>query len=240
MLGKQGITAPIVGATKPHHLQDAIAAVSLRLSPEEISVLEESYVPHPVLGTVNWGALNFSIPGSEVRCGAMLALPFKEFPMHPTRIALALLLAEASPRPSPGRPQARCRQGPLGRSGPGAPAHQPRTRVRARRRGHARGCLRLRPHQRRVQGREDLRPASAHVASANFMFAAGIAGEKPGGSWRREWPRDPEDKADIIKFLKDSFAYAHKAFAGITDANATASIPTPWGKVRPRACTSPR
>jgi aryl-alcohol dehydrogenase-like predicted oxidoreductase len=50
MLGKQGITAPIVGATKPHHLQDAIAAVSLRLSPEEISVLEESYVPHPVLG----------------------------------------------------------------------------------------------------------------------------------------------------------------------------------------------
>ena len=50
MLGKQGITAPIVGATKPHHLQDAIAAVSLRLSPEEISVLEESYVHHPVLG----------------------------------------------------------------------------------------------------------------------------------------------------------------------------------------------
>ena len=44
--GRRGI----VGATKPHHLQDAIAAVSLRLSPEEISVLEESYVPHPVLG----------------------------------------------------------------------------------------------------------------------------------------------------------------------------------------------
>jgi aryl-alcohol dehydrogenase-like predicted oxidoreductase len=50
MLGKPGITAPIVGATKPHHLQDAIAAMSLRLSPEEISVLEEPYVPHPVLG----------------------------------------------------------------------------------------------------------------------------------------------------------------------------------------------
>jgi aryl-alcohol dehydrogenase-like predicted oxidoreductase len=50
MLGKPGISAPIVGATKPHHLQDAVAAVSLRLSPEEMAFLEEAYVPHPVLG----------------------------------------------------------------------------------------------------------------------------------------------------------------------------------------------
>ena len=50
MLGKPDITAPIVGATKPHHLPDAIAALSLSLSPEELSVLEEPYVPHPVLG----------------------------------------------------------------------------------------------------------------------------------------------------------------------------------------------
>ena len=50
MLGKPGITAPIVGATKPHHLSDAAAAVSLRLTPEEIASLEEPYKPHPVLG----------------------------------------------------------------------------------------------------------------------------------------------------------------------------------------------
>jgi aryl-alcohol dehydrogenase-like predicted oxidoreductase len=50
LLGKTGITAPIVGATKPHHLQDAVAALSLRLSPEEVAALEEPYTPHPVLG----------------------------------------------------------------------------------------------------------------------------------------------------------------------------------------------
>jgi aryl-alcohol dehydrogenase-like predicted oxidoreductase len=44
------VTSPIVGATKPHHLQDAVAALSLRLTPEEIASLEEPYTPHPVLG----------------------------------------------------------------------------------------------------------------------------------------------------------------------------------------------
>jgi aryl-alcohol dehydrogenase-like predicted oxidoreductase len=50
MLGKPAITSPIVGATKPHHLSDAAAALSLRLTPEEIASLEEPYTPHPVLG----------------------------------------------------------------------------------------------------------------------------------------------------------------------------------------------
>ena len=50
MLSKPFITAPIIGATEPHHLQDAAAAVELRLSPGEIAKLEEPYVPHPVLG----------------------------------------------------------------------------------------------------------------------------------------------------------------------------------------------
>lgn len=49
-LQKQGVTAPIIGATKPHHLEDAVAAVSVRLTPEEIARLEEHYVPHPVYG----------------------------------------------------------------------------------------------------------------------------------------------------------------------------------------------
>jgi aryl-alcohol dehydrogenase-like predicted oxidoreductase len=50
MLSKPEITSPIVGATKPHHLSDAVAAVSVRLTSEEISSLEELYVPHPVVG----------------------------------------------------------------------------------------------------------------------------------------------------------------------------------------------
>ncbi|KAA6459079.1 aldo/keto reductase [Acidobacteria bacterium AB60] len=50
MLGKPVVTAPIVGATKAHHLEDAVAALSLKLSDEEIQALEERYAPHPVLG----------------------------------------------------------------------------------------------------------------------------------------------------------------------------------------------
>jgi aryl-alcohol dehydrogenase-like predicted oxidoreductase len=50
LLHKPGVTAPIVGATKPEHLADALAAEQLALSAEEISRLEEPYRPHPVLG----------------------------------------------------------------------------------------------------------------------------------------------------------------------------------------------
>jgi aryl-alcohol dehydrogenase (NADP+) len=50
LLHKPGITAPIIGASKPHHLEDAVAAVELKLSSDEISTLESVYVPHPVLG----------------------------------------------------------------------------------------------------------------------------------------------------------------------------------------------
>ncbi|MEW5868267.1 MAG: aldo/keto reductase [Chloroflexota bacterium] len=50
MLSKPVVTAPIIGATKPHHLEDAVAAVSVRLTPDEIRRLEEAYQPHPVLG----------------------------------------------------------------------------------------------------------------------------------------------------------------------------------------------
>jgi aryl-alcohol dehydrogenase-like predicted oxidoreductase len=50
LLSKPGVTAPIVGATKAHHLQDAVAALSLHVTPEEIASLEDPYTPHPVLG----------------------------------------------------------------------------------------------------------------------------------------------------------------------------------------------
>ena len=50
LLSRPGLTAPIVGATKPHHLTDAVAALTLSLSPEECAALEQPYTPHPVLG----------------------------------------------------------------------------------------------------------------------------------------------------------------------------------------------
>jgi aryl-alcohol dehydrogenase-like predicted oxidoreductase len=50
LLHQPAVTAPIVGATKIHHLEDAIAAEQLELSADEIARLEAPYVPHPVLG----------------------------------------------------------------------------------------------------------------------------------------------------------------------------------------------
>ncbi|MFZ3215507.1 MAG: aldo/keto reductase [Candidatus Acidiferrales bacterium] len=48
LLHNPAITAPIVGATKPNHLQDAVAAVGVKLTAEEVKRLEEPYQPHPV------------------------------------------------------------------------------------------------------------------------------------------------------------------------------------------------
>ena len=50
LLHRPGVTAPIVGATRPGHIEDALAAEKLELSADEIGRLEEPYVPHPVLG----------------------------------------------------------------------------------------------------------------------------------------------------------------------------------------------
>jgi 1-deoxyxylulose-5-phosphate synthase len=50
MLSKPFITAPIIGASKPAHLDDAVAALSVKLNTEEVSFLEELYQPHPVYG----------------------------------------------------------------------------------------------------------------------------------------------------------------------------------------------
>jgi aryl-alcohol dehydrogenase (NADP+) len=50
VLSRPGISAPIVGASKPYQLEDALAAMSIELTAEEIAKLEEPYEPHPVLG----------------------------------------------------------------------------------------------------------------------------------------------------------------------------------------------
>ena len=50
VLSKPFVASPIIGASKPHHLDDALAALEVRLSPEDVKRLEEPYQPHPILG----------------------------------------------------------------------------------------------------------------------------------------------------------------------------------------------
>ena len=50
LMHRPGVTAPIVGATKLEHLEDALAAAELDMADEDMARLEEPYVPHPVLG----------------------------------------------------------------------------------------------------------------------------------------------------------------------------------------------
>ena len=52
LLQKDGVTTPIVGATKMEHLENAVGALAVRLSPEEVAALEAPYVPHPIAGFV--------------------------------------------------------------------------------------------------------------------------------------------------------------------------------------------
>jgi len=52
ILGRPGVTAPIVGVTKPSHLDDAVAALSVKLTKEETEQLEKPYVPHRIAGHI--------------------------------------------------------------------------------------------------------------------------------------------------------------------------------------------
>ena len=50
LLQKEPVTAPIIGATKISHLEDAVGALSVRLTQEDVAYLEEPYVPHNIVG----------------------------------------------------------------------------------------------------------------------------------------------------------------------------------------------
>jgi DinB superfamily len=69
-----------------------------------------------------------------------------------------------------------------------------------------------------------------HVAAVNYVVAAGMLGEKPpvdvGGE---EGPAAMKSKADIVKFLKDSFVYLHKAVSGTDEKNEVAPFKNPFG-----------
>ena len=69
-----------------------------------------------------------------------------------------------------------------------------------------------------------------HVAAANYMFGAGILQEKPPVELGSEnGPDTLKTKAEIMKFLNDSFAYLHKAMASVTEKNELDQIDTEFG-----------
>ena len=70
-----------------------------------------------------------------------------------------------------------------------------------------------------------------HVAAVNYILAAAVLGEKPpvdtGGE---NGPDSVKSKADIMKYLKDSFVYLHKAAESVNDKNLVAPIKNPFGE----------
>jgi hypothetical protein len=72
-----------------------------------------------------------------------------------------------------------------------------------------------------------------HVAAVNYLVAGAILEEKPPADMGGEsGPDSLTSKADIVKYLKDSFAYAHKAALSINDGNSVNTVKSPFGEGR--------
>jgi uncharacterized damage-inducible protein DinB len=70
-----------------------------------------------------------------------------------------------------------------------------------------------------------------HVAAVNYIFGSGVLGEKPPVDVGGENGRDAmKSKPEIVSFLKDSFAYLHKALASVSEKNQLDQIDTIFGK----------
>ena len=70
-----------------------------------------------------------------------------------------------------------------------------------------------------------------HVAAVNYELAAAILEQKPPADIGDEsGPESITSKADVLKYLKDSFEYVHKAVATINEGNLTATVRSPFGE----------
>ena len=86
------------------------------------------------------------------------------------------------------------------------------------------------PTQGEFKGVRTFAQQIKHIAAVNYMLGAGILGEKPPIDLKGEnGPDSITSKADVVKFLKDSFTYAHKAANSVTDANVLEMIQSPFG-----------
>ncbi len=86
------------------------------------------------------------------------------------------------------------------------------------------------PTQGEFQGVRTFAQQIKHVAAVNYIFGATILGEKPpmelGGE---NGPDNITSKADVVKFLNDSFAYLHKAMSSLNESNILGEIKSPFG-----------
>src|SRR5271166_459779 len=86
------------------------------------------------------------------------------------------------------------------------------------------------PTQGEFKGVRTFAQQIKHIAAVNYMLGAGILGEKPPIDLKGEnGPDSITSKADVMKFLKDSFAYAHKAANSIDEANVLGLVQSPFG-----------
>ena len=81
------------------------------------------------------------------------------------------------------------------------------------------------------KGVRTFREQAMHVAATNYQVAAAILGEKPPVEYGKgdNGPENITSKADVVKFVKDSFAYTHKALATVDDKNLNGWIKNPFG-----------
>src|ERR1041385_6279917 len=81
------------------------------------------------------------------------------------------------------------------------------------------------------KGARDFATQAKHIAHVNYLVAAGLIGEKPPVDIGEDnGPASMKSKAEIVKFLKDSFAYSHKAMATFTKKNVAAAMDNPFGE----------
>jgi len=86
------------------------------------------------------------------------------------------------------------------------------------------------PTQGEFKGVRTFAQQIKHVAAVNYMFGAAILSEKPPVNVGSEnGPDNLTSKADIVKFLKDSFAYLHKAVNSIDETNVLEKVQSPFG-----------
>ena len=88
------------------------------------------------------------------------------------------------------------------------------------------------PTQGEFKGVRNFGSQVKHIASVNYMIGATVLGTKPPVDMGEgeDGPASVKSKDEIVKYLKDSFAYLHRAINGITEANILVPIKAPWGK----------
>lgn len=86
------------------------------------------------------------------------------------------------------------------------------------------------PTQGEFKGVRTFAQQAKHIAAVNYMLGAALMSEKPPVDIGQEsGPANITSKADVVKFLKDSFTYLHKALNTLNESNVLERVQAPWG-----------